>query len=179
MTTSSKSKKAKAPFVTVPEDWVDAQGDVETVGTVPYEPRWVEIGLGVTIPVGDYGNVKPRVSMRIDQDGDRDSQINAALETAVQAFAAIDGHFDVIVSELISGQSGKPGYRERVDKLEEKVKDTRDALRRAAERIKELESRNNTFGIFPPAISTGTNTAFPPNIVRPMYETMTIPPEAT
>ena len=148
MMTSSKSKKKNSEndFVeTIAETLVDPSNF--RMSRFAKEPCWVEIELGVTVSVGDYGNIKPRVSMRIDPDGDRTAQIDAALETAVQAFAAIDGQYDVIISDLISAQSNKPGYRERVDKLEEKVKDTRDVLRKVVDKIRALEDSNSLSAI--------------------------------
>ncbi len=98
----------------------------------------VSVELGATLPTGEYANVRPLIRIdNIDPAGDVDRQVAVGLETAARALAEIDGQLDVVISELLSPESGKPGYRARVDALEDQVQRSSEALRKLMVRLRD------------------------------------------
>ena len=104
----------------------------------PAHPLLVSVELGATLPTGDFANIRPLIRIdNIDPSGDVDRQLALGLETAARAIAEIDGQLDVVVSEIISPESGRPGYRARVDALESQVQQASVALRKLMERLRD------------------------------------------
>lgn len=84
----------------------------------------VTIELGATLPFADYGNVKPLIRIEgIDPEGDVEEQIKQGVEVSQRAFARINEQLDVSVSEIIAPDTGKPGYRQKVETLESSLKE--------------------------------------------------------
>lgn len=80
----------------------------------------VTVELGLTLPVTQFGSVKPRITISgLDPSrGDVDDQIRIGLVTAVRAFAAINGDMDTIVSQILAPETAVPGMRDRVEAVE-------------------------------------------------------------
>ncbi len=79
----------------------------------------VSVTLGYTLPVTDFGNVKPSITIsNIDPSQDVPSQVRAGIEVGNQAFLEIDKHLDLVLSQILSPSLGKPGFKDRLDDLE-------------------------------------------------------------
>ena len=82
-------------------------------------PLLVELGL--TIQWGDMGFIKPRIALAIDPAGDIEAQIKEGLDASTQVFAAIDGHMERVIADLISPNTGEPGFNERIAQVEKSL----------------------------------------------------------
>ncbi len=72
------------------------------------------------VPGVDYSNVEVSVTVAgIDPEGDVDAQLTKALETASQAFVALDKNVEVALTEILAPETGVPGYRERLTAVED------------------------------------------------------------
>jgi hypothetical protein len=104
----------------------------------------VTVALGVTLPVTDFGNVKPMVTIaNIDPAGDVALQIKTALNTAERAFVEIDGHLDQVLSEILSPVTGRPGFKARLETMEAKMaslETVKKNVRRIADKLKEVDA---------------------------------------
>jgi hypothetical protein len=98
----------------------------------------VTVSLGATMPFGDFGNVRPHIEISgIDPYGDVEQQINDGLATGVRAFARIDEELEVIITQLISPVAGKPGIRDRVERLENSLNTVKESNRKIIERLRD------------------------------------------
>lgn len=110
------------------------------------DPRLsVTVELGMTLPVTDYGNVRPRVTINnIDPYGDVDEQVSVALKTATRAFGLVDGEMINVISNILAPETGLPGFRERLEAVETGMRNlnvARENLKRVVSRLKELGER--------------------------------------
>ncbi len=101
----------------------------------------VTVELGATMPFGEMGFIKPllRIS-NIDPDGDVKAQVQRGIGVAAEAFAEIDGELERVISDMLSPMLGKPGYSDRVEKLEQSVGVLRRNVRTIVAKIKEQEA---------------------------------------
>lgn len=82
----------------------------------------MKLGLKIPVPGVDYSNVDVEVAINgIDPEGDVDAQITASLETASQAFVRLDENVEVALSEILAPETGVPGYRERLEGVEQVI----------------------------------------------------------
>lgn len=103
----------------------------------------VTVELGVVLPVtkDGFGNVKPRIVLSgLDPFGDVDRQISAGLETAVKAFARIDGSLDQVLSEILAPVTGQPGFKDRLEINEKDVRTAKGNIRRIADKVKSMDA---------------------------------------
>lgn len=110
----------------------------------PLDPKrmTVSVELGLTIPWGEMGFVKPRLGINdIDPASDIEKQIKQGLEIGVIAFAAIDGQLERVISDVIAPMSNQPGFTERVSKLEKGMMLTRKNLKIVADRLRQLDPK--------------------------------------
>lgn len=114
-----------------PED-LDSQKDLRVT---------VELGLVLPVTKDGFGNVKPRIVLSgIDPFGDVDKQISLGLETAVKAFARIDGSLDQVLSEILAPVTGQPGFKDRLEVAEKDVTTAKGNIRRTAEKVKSMDA---------------------------------------
>ena len=104
------------------------------------EPRpTVDVELGVTVPWGELGFIKPRVAINgIDPSGDVDDQVSRSLEAAARAFARIDGQLEVAIMEAISPDTKSPSISERLEALERGIEIQRKNIRAIADQLRKI-----------------------------------------
>ncbi len=79
----------------------------------------VHLGLKMPVPGVQYSIVDVDVTLAgIDPEGDVEAQITTSLETATQAFVALDKNVEVALTEILAPETGVPGYRERLGEVE-------------------------------------------------------------
>lgn len=79
----------------------------------------VSFELGATIDIGDHNFVKPTITIQnLDPTKDHAEQIQLCLSASVAAFGAMDEELEAAVMNVVSAQSQKKGYAERVKVIE-------------------------------------------------------------
>lgn len=98
----------------------------------------INVSLGVTIPAGEMGFVKPQIEiLELDTEGDIDGQITESLVAASKAFIRIDEELETVVSRLLSPVTNKPSTVDRISVLESEYKKIREAQAAAAKRLRD------------------------------------------
>jgi len=99
----------------------------------------VSVELGATLPVTDYGNVRPLIRLEdIDLDGDVEAQVKQGLDAASIAFTAMDEQLEVTVSEIIS-TSATPGFKDRLASVEHSLGIVKDNIRTVVTKVREMD----------------------------------------
>lgn len=102
----------------------------------------IDVELGATVPVGQFGNVRPLLRIRgLDPAGDVAAQVALALGAGQTAWALIDDELEVVISQMVAPDAGTPGFRDRVDALEQYRETARTNFKKIAERLKAMEGR--------------------------------------
>lgn len=101
----------------------------------------VTVGLGATLPFGEMGFLKPELRVaNIDPAGDVAAQVQAGLAAAGVAFAAIDGELERVISDMLTPMGSKPGYADRVERLERSVDMIRRNIATVVTKVREHEA---------------------------------------
>lgn len=98
----------------------------------------VSVTLGVTLPVTEFGNIRPSITIaNLDPSADVSEQIKSGIETGVKAMVEIDKNLDVIISQILAPETGKPGFKDRLADVEQYVAITKKNFKNLQVKLKE------------------------------------------
>lgn len=93
--------------------------------------------FGATIPTGDYSNVKVLIRIDgIDPDGDVEAQVDKCLAGGTTAWKRIDEAAEIIVTDIVSVQSGNPTLSKRVADVEATLGAVKSNLNKVVQHLK-------------------------------------------
>lgn len=98
----------------------------------------VSVGLGITLPVGEYGNTKPTIYINdIDPAKDITAQITTGIETGIRALVEIDNNLEVVLSQILAPETGIPAFKDRLKDVEAYQKTTKSNMKSLQVRLKD------------------------------------------
>lgn len=108
----------------------------------------VRLGLTLRLPGGDgFEMFKPEVALTdLDPEGDVVAQIAAGLATAADAYAAVDDQLGNLIRETLSGETSRPGYRERLEVAEKRLADVTALSNQLVAKLREHHERLKALG---------------------------------
>lgn len=98
----------------------------------------VHVGVVLPIPGLNIGVIKPDIEIQgLDPNGDVEAQVTLALEKAAYAMARMDEQLEVVMTDMLSPETGSPGYRERLEEAERSISAVKQRLNEVIVRLRE------------------------------------------
>jgi hypothetical protein len=122
----------------------------------------VDVEIGATIPLGDYTNLKTRVSFNgLDPSQPIEPQLDQCAVIAMAAVKRIDEKTEEIIVNTASLAANQPGIADRLAELEKQMGKRRENEQKIAGKVKELLAQ------VPAAVAEAIPPADPPAPAKP------------